>query len=94
MRARREVWDDQAIVFVVKGKGAVIVSGCGHAGIVNTIRFGLELAGGEKPLAVIGGFHLCWPTPDVVVRRTLDDLKQLNPDYLVPCHCTGWDTNR
>jgi 7,8-dihydropterin-6-yl-methyl-4-(beta-D-ribofuranosyl)aminobenzene 5'-phosphate synthase len=88
-----EVWDDQAMIFVVKDKGPVIISGCGHAGIVNTVRYSLELAGTEKPLAVIGGFHLCWPTPDEVVRLTMADLKSINPQFLVPCHCTGWNTN-
>ena len=87
-----EVWDDQALVFVVKERGPVIISGCGHAGIVNTVRYALELAAAARPLAVIGGFHLCWPTPDEVVRRTMADLKGLDPQYLVPCHCTGWST--
>jgi 7,8-dihydropterin-6-yl-methyl-4-(beta-D-ribofuranosyl)aminobenzene 5'-phosphate synthase len=88
-----EVWDDQAIVFKVKNRGPVVISGCGHAGIVNTVMYGLELTGADKPLAVIGGFHLCWPTPEEVIRQTIGDIKELNPDYVVPCHCTGWDAN-
>ena len=87
-----QVWDDQSIVFILKDKGPVIISGCGHSGIVNTVRYCLELTGFTKPLAVIGGFHLCWPTPETVVRATLDDLKEYSPNYIVPCHCTGWET--
>jgi 7,8-dihydropterin-6-yl-methyl-4-(beta-D-ribofuranosyl)aminobenzene 5'-phosphate synthase len=89
-----EVWDDQAIVFVVQDQGAVIITGCGHAGVVNTVRYGLELTGAARPLAVIGGFHLCWPIPEEVVLQTLADLKALDPGFLVPCHCTGWSSTQ
>ena len=87
------VWDDQSLIFNVKGRGVVVISGCGHAGIVNSVRYAMELSGEADLLAVIGGFHLCWPTPDVVIRSTLEDLKEIGPQYIVPCHCTGWEAN-
>jgi 7,8-dihydropterin-6-yl-methyl-4-(beta-D-ribofuranosyl)aminobenzene 5'-phosphate synthase len=87
--------DDQALVFVVKDKGPVIVTGCGHAGCINTVRYALELVGADKPYAVMGGFHLLWPTPEESIQRTLAAFKKLDPQFIVPCHCTGWEpTNR
>ena len=50
--------DYQAIVANVKEKGLVIVTGCGHAGIINTINYAKALTGINKIYAVIGGFHL------------------------------------
>jgi len=87
--------DEVRNVMIDTGRsGTVAVENASYAAIVNTVRYGLELAGIDKLLAVIGGFHLCWPISEAVVRRTLDDLKEFKPDYLVPCHCTGWDASR
>ena len=52
------ICDDQAIVVNVKGKGLVVVSGCGHAGIVNMTSYARVLTGVDTVLAVMGGFHL------------------------------------
>lgn len=83
------VMDDQSLVFVVRDRGPVIVSACAHAGIINTIRAALTLTGAERPLAVIGGFHLCLPTSEETIQRTIEELRALNPELVVPCHCTG-----
>jgi 7,8-dihydropterin-6-yl-methyl-4-(beta-D-ribofuranosyl)aminobenzene 5'-phosphate synthase len=77
-----------AFVINLKGKGLVIISGCGHAGMINTIEFAREVAGIEKIHAVIGGFHLTGPEFRHVIQPTLDALKQIDPDYVVPTHCT------
>ncbi len=50
--------DDQAIVANIKNKGLVVISGCTHAGIINTIRYAKLLTGINKIYSVIGGFHL------------------------------------
>ncbi len=84
-----EVRDDQALVLVVEGEGAVIVSGCAHAGIVNTARRALEMSGQGRILALVGGFHLCWPTSPDVIDATVEALRALGPARLVPLHCTG-----
>jgi metal-dependent hydrolase (beta-lactamase superfamily II) len=55
------VIDDQALVINVRGRGLVIVTGCGHAGVVNIIRQAMRLTGVSGLLAVIGGFHLSGP---------------------------------
>jgi 7,8-dihydropterin-6-yl-methyl-4-(beta-D-ribofuranosyl)aminobenzene 5'-phosphate synthase len=81
--------DDASIVVSLKDKGLVIISGCGHAGMINTIEFAREVTGVEKIHAVIGGFHLTGPEFRHVIQPTIDALKDIDPDYVVPTHCTG-----
>jgi 7,8-dihydropterin-6-yl-methyl-4-(beta-D-ribofuranosyl)aminobenzene 5'-phosphate synthase len=84
------VLDDQALVVDVAGKGLVVITGCGHAGIVNICRYARRLAR-ERPLyAVIGGFHLNGPVFEPLIPAVLDDLAALSPSVIVPAHCTGW----
>lgn len=83
--------DDTAIVANVKGKGLVVLSGCAHSGIVNTVNYARELTGVDKVHAVMGGFHLTGPAFEGVIEPTANALKDLNPDYVVPTHCTGRD---
>lgn len=80
--------DDQALVLNVKKKGLVIVSGCAHAGIVNTIRQAQKITGISRIYAVIGGFHLIGSSKERIAL-TIKDLAEIDPDYLYPCHCTG-----
>lgn len=82
--------DDQAIVVSVKDRGLVIVSGCAHAGIVNTVKYACALAGSAKVHAVVGGFHLAGPLYESVIEPTVSAIEQIGPDYVVPTHCTGW----
>jgi 7,8-dihydropterin-6-yl-methyl-4-(beta-D-ribofuranosyl)aminobenzene 5'-phosphate synthase len=82
--------DDQAVIANIKQKGLVIVTGCGHAGIVNTIRYATSLTGINKIHAVIGGFHLTGGMYEDIIEQTINELQNADPQYLVPCHCTGW----
>jgi 7,8-dihydropterin-6-yl-methyl-4-(beta-D-ribofuranosyl)aminobenzene 5'-phosphate synthase len=82
--------DDQAIVMNVKDKGLVILTGCGHAGIINTINFAKKVTGMEKIYALIGGFHLTGEAYEGLIPLTVEELKRANPTYIVPCHCSGW----
>ena len=75
--------------FLVKGKGLVVLTSCSHRGVINTIRQAQVASGVEKVHAVIGGFHLVPPLDDDYFRRTITALKEINPDYLMPAHCTG-----
>ena len=84
------IHDDQAIVLHVKGKGLVVLTGCGHAGAINTIRHAQELTGIQKVYAVIGGFHLTGALFERIIPPTVAALKELRPDLIVPAHCTGW----
>lgn len=84
------VRDDQALVANLKGKGLVVLSGCGHAGIINTIHHAKKLAGIDKVHAVVGGFHLSGLMYERAIEPTMEALGELDPRYIVPCHCTGW----
>jgi len=81
--------DDSAIVFNVKDKGLVVLSGCAHSGIVNTVAYAKAATGVDTVLAVMGGFHLSGMDVDTVIQPTIDALKAFNPTYIVPTHCTG-----
>ena len=74
--------------FHVKDRGLVVISSCGHAGIVNTVLQAREVSGVQKVHAVLGGFHL-FPAPDDYLRRTVGELRALDPDVVVPLHCSG-----
>lgn len=81
--------DDSAIVMNLRGQGLIIFSGCAHSGIVNIVKYAQSLTGIDKVHVVMGGFHLSGPGFEPVIGRTIDALKDLQPDYIVPCHCTG-----
>ncbi|XHH09519.1 MAG: MBL fold metallo-hydrolase [Candidatus Bathyarchaeia archaeon] len=89
----RWVLDDRALVMNLKGRGLVVVSGCAHAGIINTVRYAQEVTGVKPVYAVIGGFHLSGQDNENIIPQTLVELKQINPQLIVPCHCTGWRAN-
>jgi 7,8-dihydropterin-6-yl-methyl-4-(beta-D-ribofuranosyl)aminobenzene 5'-phosphate synthase len=84
------ILDDQALVMSLGERGLVVLSGCGHAGIVNTVRYAQRLTGIEKIAAIIGGFHLSGPMFEPIIGPTVDALAGLDPSLLVPAHCTGW----
>jgi 7,8-dihydropterin-6-yl-methyl-4-(beta-D-ribofuranosyl)aminobenzene 5'-phosphate synthase len=84
------ILDDQALVANVRGRGLVVLTGCGHSGIVNILRYARKLTGEQRLHAVIGGFHLSGPLFEKVIPPTCDALAELAPDHLVPAHCTGW----
>jgi 7,8-dihydropterin-6-yl-methyl-4-(beta-D-ribofuranosyl)aminobenzene 5'-phosphate synthase len=82
--------DDQALVVNVKDKGLVVISGCAHAGIVNTILYARKVAGIHRVHAVIGGFHLSGPFFEPIIEKTIDALKEMDLKRVIPMHCTGW----
>jgi 7,8-dihydropterin-6-yl-methyl-4-(beta-D-ribofuranosyl)aminobenzene 5'-phosphate synthase len=82
-------YDDQGLAINVKDKGLVIIGGCSHAGIINTIKHMRKTAGVDKVHAVLGGFHLSGEN-EKILGPTIEEMKAVNPDYVVPMHCTGW----
>ncbi|MEV7321964.1 MBL fold metallo-hydrolase [Streptomyces sp. NPDC093970] len=84
------VIDDQALVVNVRGRGLVVVTGCGHAGVVNIVRHAMRLTGVGTLLALVGGFHLSGPAFEPVIGPTVAALTDLAPELIVPGHCTGW----
>jgi 7,8-dihydropterin-6-yl-methyl-4-(beta-D-ribofuranosyl)aminobenzene 5'-phosphate synthase len=83
------ILDDQALIVHVRGKGLVVLTGCGHAGIVNIVRYAQRLTNVSRVHAVIGGFHLSGTLFDPIIDATVDALAGVAPDVLVPAHCTG-----
>lgn len=81
--------DDTSVVMNLKGKGLIVLSGCAHAGIINSVNHARTVTGIDKVHAVMGGFHLSGPLFEPIIGRTTEELKKCNPDYVVPCHCTG-----
>jgi 7,8-dihydropterin-6-yl-methyl-4-(beta-D-ribofuranosyl)aminobenzene 5'-phosphate synthase len=84
------ILDDQALIVHVRGRGLVVLTGCGHAGIVNIVRYAQRLTGVQDVHAVIGGFHLSGPLFDPIIPATVEALAALTPDVVVPSHCSGW----
>jgi len=82
--------DDQAIVLNIKDKGLVIITGCGHAGIINTINYAKNLTGKGKIYAIIGGMHLTGGLFESIIPRTIDELEKHKPQFIIPCHCSGF----
>lgn len=83
--------DDQAVAINVKGKGLVILTGCAHAGIINSIYAAQAAAGVKGIYGVFGGFHLGFPgVPDENTAQTIEALRRLQPKILSPMHCTGF----
>jgi 7,8-dihydropterin-6-yl-methyl-4-(beta-D-ribofuranosyl)aminobenzene 5'-phosphate synthase len=84
------VIDDQALVVHVRGRGLVVLTGCGHAGAINIVRHAQRLTAVPALHALVGGLHLSGPAFEPIIGPTLDALTEMNPDLLVPGHCTGW----
>lgn len=84
------ILDDRALVINVKHKGLVIISGCAHAGIINTVFYARKLTATETIHAILGGFHLAGKEYEGRINETVKNLKRLNPKLIAPSHCTGW----
>jgi 7,8-dihydropterin-6-yl-methyl-4-(beta-D-ribofuranosyl)aminobenzene 5'-phosphate synthase len=84
------IMDDQCAIVHVKDKGLVVITGCGHAGIVNIIRNAQRLTGSATIYAVVGGFHLTGALFEPRIPATIEALRAIGPRYLMPGHCTGW----
>ena len=84
------ILDDQALVVRVRDRGLVVLTGCGHAGIINTVRYVRRLTGADAVAAVVGGFHLSGPMFEPTIEPTVEAFAELAPALLAPAHCTGW----
>jgi 7,8-dihydropterin-6-yl-methyl-4-(beta-D-ribofuranosyl)aminobenzene 5'-phosphate synthase len=84
------IMDERAIAINIRKKGLVVLSGCAHAGIINTITYAQQITGTKKVYAVIGGFHLAGKAFENRIQPTIEELQKINPKLIVPSHCTGW----
>ncbi|MFO0753459.1 MAG: MBL fold metallo-hydrolase [Thermodesulfovibrionales bacterium] len=83
------VLDDQGIIINTR-KGLVVIAGCSHAGIINTIEQAIKVTGVQSVHCVIGGFHLIGPG-ESKIERTIEELRRLKVQKIVPIHCTGFE---
>ena len=84
------ILDERAIAINIRGKGLVVLSGCAHAGIINTISYAQQITRTEKVHAVMGGFHLAGKEFENRIQPTIKELQRINPKLVVSSHCTGW----
>ena len=80
--------DEHATCYMIQGRGLVVISSCGHAGIVNTVKTAMAVANTDQLHAVVGGFHLGL-APNDYIEHTINELESLDPDVVLPMHCTG-----
>lgn len=86
-----EIEDDNSIIINDKD-GLIIISGCAHSGIINTINRAIDLTGNERIKAVIGGFHLNSKSKEYS-NRIISELKKYNIGLIVPVHCSGLEAS-
>jgi 7,8-dihydropterin-6-yl-methyl-4-(beta-D-ribofuranosyl)aminobenzene 5'-phosphate synthase len=79
---------EHATIYHVKDRGLVVITSCGHAGVINSVRAAQKASGIQKVHAIIGGFHLA-PAPDEIVAKTVAAFKDIDADYVIPMHCSG-----
>lgn len=80
--------DDQA-TFIETRNGTVVILGCAHSGVINTLRYIQTLTANRPIHTVIGGMHLVNAGPERM-DRTVEELRRFNIQRLIPCHCTGF----
>ncbi|MHA1884742.1 MAG: MBL fold metallo-hydrolase [Promethearchaeota archaeon] len=85
--------DETSIYINIKGNGLVILTGCGHAGIINTIKHAQELTGIQEIYAIIGGLHKV-NQPTKSIDDTIKFIEGLNPEITCGMHCTGFEFNK
>jgi 7,8-dihydropterin-6-yl-methyl-4-(beta-D-ribofuranosyl)aminobenzene 5'-phosphate synthase len=81
-------YHEHATCFNVKDRGLVVLSSCGHVGIVNSAKQAQEVSGVQKVHALVGGFHL-GATADPQLKLVIEEMRALNPDVIIPMHCSG-----
>jgi 7,8-dihydropterin-6-yl-methyl-4-(beta-D-ribofuranosyl)aminobenzene 5'-phosphate synthase len=81
-------WHEHATCFRVGERGLVVISSCGHACIINTLRRAQDVTGIDKIYALVGGCHLA-PAPDDYLATVMAELKKFNLEHVTPIHCSG-----
>jgi 7,8-dihydropterin-6-yl-methyl-4-(beta-D-ribofuranosyl)aminobenzene 5'-phosphate synthase len=81
--------DDQALL-IETTKGWVVVTGCGHSGLINTLNYARELTGAAQIFAAIGGLHLFRASAERIAA-TVRSLHDFGVELIAPCHCTGFE---
>lgn len=80
--------DDQALI-ISTTKGPVVITGCTHSGLINTLRYSAKLVNSDRIYAVLGGTHL-FEADNKKLERTIGDMQQFNIETIAANHCTGF----
>ncbi|MFN2313459.1 MAG: hypothetical protein ABR531_03320, partial [Bacteroidales bacterium] len=80
------VADDSALIITVP-QGLFVITGCGHAGIVNTMEHASRISGGKEIYGIMGGFHL--KEDDHQTKETVNYIKTSKVAHILPSHCTS-----
>jgi 7,8-dihydropterin-6-yl-methyl-4-(beta-D-ribofuranosyl)aminobenzene 5'-phosphate synthase len=81
-------WHEHATCYQLGNRGLVVITSCGHAGVINTLRRAQEVTGIKKIYALMGGFHLA-PAPDAYLAQVMAELKSFDIQHIFPMHCSG-----
>lgn len=85
-----ELHDDMALI-IRTVRGLIVLMGCGHSGPINTLKHAMRIMGENRIYAVIGGMHL-HRAPDEKIEKIVQSLVSLNPEFIIPLHCSGFRT--
>jgi 7,8-dihydropterin-6-yl-methyl-4-(beta-D-ribofuranosyl)aminobenzene 5'-phosphate synthase len=85
---RRDPLEDDQSVFVETAEGTVVLLGCAHSGVINTLRYIRQLTANRPIRALVGGMHLVAASPERIAR-TIEELRRLGVQQLASGHCTG-----
>lgn len=80
---------DDTVLYHANSEGLVVIGGCTHSGLVNAVRYGMVITGATRLRGWIGGTHL-GPVSGEQQNKTLEELEQLDPDFIAAGHCTGF----
>jgi 7,8-dihydropterin-6-yl-methyl-4-(beta-D-ribofuranosyl)aminobenzene 5'-phosphate synthase len=83
--------DDQAL-FIETRNGLVVLAGCAHAGLANTLDRVCALTGRTEVFGIVGGLHL-WRATQQQLAASAEAISGRKPRILAPCHCTGLEAH-
>ncbi len=84
-----EIVDERVLIIHLKNKGLCVITACGHTGVVNATQHAQQLTNNSNVHFIMGGFHLAGSEYDDRISPTIEDLKTINPNFIITGHCTG-----
>jgi 7,8-dihydropterin-6-yl-methyl-4-(beta-D-ribofuranosyl)aminobenzene 5'-phosphate synthase len=84
-----QILDDQALWMQVDGIGPHVITGCAHAGLINTLMHIQKIGQLKQTRSLIGGTHLVGRSEEYL-QKTITELEQFRLKLISPCHCTGF----
>jgi len=83
-----DILDDQSLIINLGEQGLFLVTGCCHAGIINTVKHAQKITGNSKINGIIGGLHLV-DASEKRLKKTSEYLRKISPQMIIPLHCSG-----